>query len=111
MGARECSPMERANCPLRTHFKDWHHLYFSRRRVERDTDWADWRNDPTNGRTVCRYIHNAIHDSGYFPELPSKGEMLQDLANGYIAGAQDEYQRQLNVAEIYLGGQEDERAV
>lgn len=110
MSRRECSPLERANCPLREHFKDWHHLYFPRRQVETSANWADWRNDPTNGRTICRYLHNAIHDSGYIPSLPTAKEMRQDLQEGFVYGAQAEYEYQLEVAYDYLEDNGDVRA-
>lgn len=97
MSRRECSPAQKANCPLWQHFADSHHLAYPKRAYRGDTE-QDWRELPSNKRHVCRFIHDAIHASGYVPEKPSRGEMERDLALGYVATAQLEFQDQLACA-------------
>lgn len=97
MSRRECSPEQQANCPLRQHFADRHHLAYPKS-AYRSEDEQDWRELPTNKRHVCRYIHDAIHASGYVPEKPSRGEMLRDLAMGWVATSEVEFNDQIACA-------------
>ena len=97
MSRKACSPEQQANCPLRQHFSDRHHLAYPKY-AYRTEDEQDWRELPSNKRDICRYVHDAIHASGYIPEKPTQGEMLRDLAIGRVATSELEYQEQLTCA-------------
>lgn len=83
MARGKCSPEQREHCPLMQHFSDEHHLFFPKRdyqtRVERD-----FRELPENKAQLCRYEHNQIHATGVIPEKPSRGDMIQAIAQSVI---------------------------
>src|SRR5690242_6244194 len=97
MSRRECSPEQKANCPLWQHFADSHHLAYPKSDYRGGIE-HEWREMPSNKRHVCRYVHDAIHASGYVPEKPSRGEMERDLSIGRVATSQLEFQDQLACA-------------
>lgn len=107
MSRRECSPEQRANCPLRKHFADEHHLFYPKRQYEGVA--AEWREMDGNKRHICRYIHDAIHASGYIPEKPTAAYMERELVLGRTALANAEYGDQLASAVDYIVEAENRR--
>lgn len=79
---RKCTPEQQGACPLqqtkRGCFEDTHHLAYPANQYQSKIE-KQWRELPERKVEVCRWLHNNLHASGYFPEKPSREEMLVDL--------------------------------
>lgn len=73
-----CTPEQKALCPLYEHYTDTHHLVFPRNNYQSGIE-RRWRELDFNKENICRGLHNAIHESGYIPEKPSRDEMLSEI--------------------------------
>jgi len=96
-----CTPEERAVCPLFRHFTDQHHLAYPKPRF-RTTLERHWRGLADNKVDVCRAVHDAIHNSGYRPDPPSRQDMASDLWQGESEWGQREREIQLEIGRQVL---------
>lgn len=75
----ECTPEQKADCPIRKHFSDTHHIYYPasnyRTLVEKE-----FRELPENKVQLCRNEHNERHATEEIPVKPSRDEMLQAIS-------------------------------
>lgn len=73
-----CTPEQQERCPLYQHFQDTHHLAYPRSDYRTGVE-KRWRELDFNKVSICRGLHNAIHESGYLPEKPTREEMLTEI--------------------------------
>lgn len=74
-----CSPEQIAQCPLREHYTDEHHIWWPARNY-RDRTSAAFRDLPENKVQLCRNEHNELHATQQPPEKPDRLKMLAILA-------------------------------
>lgn len=73
-----CAPEQREACPLRKCFTDTHHLAYPASDYKTAVE-KKWRELPANKVELCRFLHNSIHASGYFPPKPDRDEMMSEI--------------------------------
>ena len=99
-----CSPEAQGACPLMKCLgTDLHHLEYPARRYKTKVEKTH-RDQPFNKVQLERCAHNAIHASGYVPEMPSREVMVQEIWDKGSQRAEDELQRQLSIGRSVLEG-------
>lgn len=87
----DCNPdrQNTTDCPVFVRlgicFADRHHLVFPRAEA-RHGEAREQRSDPDYQVDICRALHNAIHASGYKPELPTNQTPLEERSAQLLAG-------------------------